>query len=100
MTGPVKFTPGPLTANDRRLESGSLIVAYEIVGDHTTFDGDAANAAEIALRWNAHLDLLAACERTVEIIQGGDRFGKLEPWAQEIVTEIRAVIAKATGGAL
>ena len=52
-----------------------------------------ANARLIA----AAPELLAACTRTAEIIQGGDRFESLEPWAQEIVQSLNAAIAKAEG---
>jgi hypothetical protein len=88
VTRRAEFTPGPLTARGRRLESGSIIVAWAIVGNHTTFEQDDANAAEIARRWNAYPDLLAACE-SVLLADG-------EEW-ETGKRVLRAAVAKARG---
>lgn len=36
--------------------------------------------------------LMAVCEKWADIIQGGDSFKQLEPWAQECVTDLRSQV--------
>jgi len=52
-------------------------------------------AAELARRWNAHADLLAACEAALQWYEGGGKCcgGSYLAWAQQI----SAAIAKARG---
>ena len=59
--------------------------------------GPENNARELARRWNAHAGLLAALEHIRDVIQGGDKFDTLEPWAQEMIGEtINPALAAAT----
>lgn len=55
---------------------------------------------ELFRRLNAYPALLAerdalraACKSVADRIQGGDRFESIEPWAQEVVSELRAALA-------
>lgn len=60
-------------------------------------DKNAANASEIALRWNSNADLLAALEGLLSL---HDPDGKFEPACNKpLIAAARAAIAKATGGA-
>ncbi len=51
---------------------------------------------QMVLAVNSHAALLEVCKKWADIIQGGDKFSRLEPWAQECVTDIRAAIAQAS----
>jgi len=61
---------------------------------HTFGSDKEPNAKLIA----AAPDLLAAAKFTTDLIQGGDAFANIEPWAQEICSRLNAAIAKAEGG--
>jgi hypothetical protein len=56
-----------------------------------------AYADRIVRAVNSHEELLEALQKWADIIQGGDKLEKLEPWAQECVTEFRNAITRATG---
>ena len=60
-------------------------------------EADIDETREVERRINAFPDLVAACEKWADIIQGGDRFERMEPWAQECVSDLRAALAQAKG---
>lgn len=58
-------------------------------------DSHATMAEEIARLRPLNAELLAALREIADIIQGGDKLERCEPWAQELIRRARAAIAKA-----
>jgi hypothetical protein len=99
-----KHTPGPWMVSD---EPSDIRCFVGVASDLGAYQGDIAemhfqpSRNGPTQRANAHLiaaapDLLGAAQYAADIIQGGDKFDKLEPWAQDIVKRLRDAIAKAT----
>jgi hypothetical protein len=107
-----RHTPGPWSIQTRKDGLGalpdrnSLEIVHNyangggqqiVVGNHTGIDClNPANAAHIVCCVNAHDDLLAACQKLIDLAgRAGDE------WEAEILGDnlkpIRAAIAKATG---
>ena len=57
-----------------------------------------ANTAFIVRAVNSHYALLEVLGKWADVIQGGDKPERLEPWAQECVSEFRQALALATKG--
>lgn len=101
-------TPGPWNVEasvncdgcETLVEQGSYVIADcwpdRFVKSNMTHDYETckANARLIA----SAPALLAALKDVADRIQAGDRFERLPPWAQEIVSQARAAIAQAQGG--
>ena len=74
------------------IKDASGKVLAECSGHGRYVEEDVAIAAEIVRRVNAHDELLAACQKAVEWLDG---WASAEPYR----SEIQAAISKATGGA-
>lgn len=99
MSGPARFAE-EMSADGYTLYLGQHL-AGSIYADNTTPAGDIEIAAEIASRWNAHRDLLAACERAERKLSAYVGVCKGDKELTDTVLPMcEAAILKAKGGAL